>query len=77
MSPPGPLHLGLLEEGHPGRFGQARGVGPRRLRRLTMAGSEGPGRPSVLEQSWEPGSDTHQVQGGATERQRLGSGGVC
>lgn len=44
--PPGPPHLGLSEEGQPGPCGQARGVGPRGLRRLTIASSEGPGRPS-------------------------------
>ena len=47
VSPPGPPHLGLPEEGDLGQCGQARGVGPRGLRRLTMAGTEGPGRPSV------------------------------
>lgn len=40
-------------------------MGPRGLRRLTMASLEGPERPSVPEQSWEVGSGTRQVQGGA------------
>lgn len=63
---PGPPHLGLLE-GHPGQCGQALGVGPQGLRRLTMASLEGPKRPSVPEQSWKVGSGTRQGQGRASK----------
>lgn len=46
VSPPGPPHLGLSEEGQPGKCGQAPGVGPRGLWRLTIASSgKGPGVP--------------------------------